>query len=94
MSAEKKSQSCRILVFDKVAFQKKKIILGESVLPQRKEIVMLVEVYRKAKNNKEIESEWLDTDDLSQEDYVRFRELWDAGQIHKARKFLCEHVRY
>lgn len=54
---------------------------------------MLVEVYRKTKG-KEICSECLDTDDLSQEDYVRFRELWDAGQIHKARKFLCEHVRY
>lgn len=54
---------------------------------------MLVEVYRKTKG-KEIYSEYLDTDDLSQEDYVRFRELWDAGQIHKARRFLCEHVRY
>lgn len=54
---------------------------------------MLVEVYRKTKG-KEICSEYLDTDDLSQEDYVRFRELWDAGQIYKARKFLCEHVRY
>lgn len=55
---------------------------------------MLVEVYRKNKNNKEIESEWLDTDDLSNEDYAEFRKLWDDGQIHKARKFLCEHVRY
>lgn len=55
---------------------------------------MLVEVYRKSKNNKEIESEWLDTDDLSNKDYAEFRKLWDAGQIYKARKFLCEHIRY
>ena len=55
---------------------------------------MLVEVYRKNKNNGEIESEWLDTDNLSNEDYAEFRELWDTGQIHKARKFLCERVRY
>ena len=52
---------------------------------------MLVEVYRKIKNGKAY-SDYLDTDDLSNEDYAKFKELWDSGQTRKAKKFLCECV--
>ena len=55
---------------------------------------MLVGVYKETKNGRPYE-EYLDTDDLSDEDYVEFRKLWDSGNVNdriKARKYLAEHV--
>ena len=55
---------------------------------------MLVGVYKEIKNGRPYE-EYLDTDDLSDEDYVEFRKLWDSGGVNdriKARKYLAEHV--
>ena len=55
---------------------------------------MLIGVYIEIKNGKPYE-EYLDTDDLSDEDYVEFRRLWDSDKLSdkiKARQYLAEHV--
>lgn len=55
---------------------------------------MLVGVYKEIKNGRPYE-EYLDTDDLSDEDYAEFRRLWDSDKPSdkiKARQYLAEHV--
>lgn len=55
---------------------------------------MLVGIYKEIKNGRPYE-EYLDTDDLSDEDYVEFRKLWDSSNVNdkiKAREYLAEHV--
>lgn len=55
---------------------------------------MLVGVYKEIENGRPDE-EYLDTDDLSDEDYVEFRKLLDSGSVNdriKARKYLAEYV--
>ena len=55
---------------------------------------MLVEVYKETKNRRSYEH-YFDTDDLSDEDYVEFRRLWDSDKLSdkiQARQYLAEHV--
>lgn len=55
---------------------------------------MLVGIYKEIENGRPYE-EYLDTDDLSDEDYVEFRKLWDSGSVNdriKAREYLMEHI--
>ncbi len=55
---------------------------------------MLVGVYKEVKNGRSCE-DCLDTDDLSYEDYVEFRKLWDSDKLSdkiKARQYLAEHI--
>lgn len=55
---------------------------------------MLVGVYKEIKNGRPYE-EYLDTDDLSDKDYVEFRRLWDSKKVNdriKARQYLMEHI--
>lgn len=55
---------------------------------------MLVGVYKEVKNGRTYE-DYLDTDDLSYEDYVEFRKLWDSDKLNdkiKARQYLAEHI--
>lgn len=55
---------------------------------------MLIGVYKEIKNGRPY-AEYLDTDDLSDEDYVEFRKLWDSSNVNdkiKAREYLMEHI--
>lgn len=53
---------------------------------------MLVCVCKKITNGGRLYEEYLDTDDLSDEDYAEFRKLWDSDKIVQAKIFLSQHI--